>query len=88
MDSYLSQRHLPAPRCVKIDAEGAEIRILRGATRLLASDVEVVCELHPYAWQAFGNTFTELKQLAAGAGRRIRYLDQDVMKKHVHSAPA
>jgi FkbM family methyltransferase len=78
LDSYLSECNLSQPRCVKIDAEGAEIRILRGAKQLLASNADVVCELHPYAWPEFGNTFAELKDLAAAAGRRIRYLDQDM----------
>ena len=77
LDFYLSERHLPEPRCVKIDAEGAEIRILKGATRVLSGNAELVCELHPYAWPEFGNTLAELKDLAAAAGRRIRYLDQD-----------
>jgi hypothetical protein len=62
---------------VKIDAEGAEIRILKGAKRVLASNADVVCELHPYAWPEFGNTFAELKMLVAAAGRHIRYLDRD-----------
>ena len=77
LDSYVSKCNLPGPRCVKIDAEGAEIRILKGAKQVLASNADVVCELHPYAWPEFGNTFAELKDLAAAAGRRIRYLDQD-----------
>jgi FkbM family methyltransferase len=77
LDSYLSERHLPEPRWVKIDVEGAEIRILKGAKQVLLSNAGVVCELHPYAWPEFGNTLTELKDLAAAAGRRIRYLDQD-----------
>jgi len=76
LDSYLLEHRL-APRCVKIDAEGAEIRILKGAKRVLASNADVVCELHPYAWPEFGNTFAELKILVAAAGRHIRYLDQD-----------
>jgi hypothetical protein len=78
LDSYLSEHRLPVPRCVKIDAEGAEIRILKGAKQILASSADVVCELHPYAWREFGNTLAALKQLASTAGRRIRYLDQDV----------
>ena len=78
LDSYLSDHHVPFPRCVKIDAEGAEIRILKGAKRILASGADIVCELHPYAWREFGNTFAEFKQLATTAGRRIRYLDQDI----------
>jgi FkbM family methyltransferase len=77
LDSYFSEHPLPEPRCVKIDAEGAEIRILKGARKLLSSKAEVVCELHPYAWPEFGNTLAELKDLAAATGRRIRYLDQN-----------
>jgi FkbM family methyltransferase len=77
LDSYLSERNLPEPSCVKIDAEGAEIRILKGAKKVLSSHADVVCELHPYAWPELGNTLAELKDLAGMAGRRIRYLDRD-----------
>ena len=77
LDSYVAEHDLPVPRWVKIDPEGAEIRILKGAQNLLASDAGILCELHPYAWPEFGNTFSELKDLVAAAGRRIRYLDQD-----------
>jgi FkbM family methyltransferase len=76
LDSYFLGCNLPEIHCVKIDAEGAEICILKGAKRVLASNAKVVCELHPYAWSEFGNTLSELKDLAAAAGRRIRYLDQ------------
>jgi FkbM family methyltransferase len=75
LDAYLAEHGL-APRWVKIDAEGAEIRILRGARALLAGDAGIVCELHPYAWPEFGNTLAELKELVAQSGRRMRYLDQ------------
>lgn len=77
LDEYLREKKLPTPRWVKIDAEGAEIRILKGAQGVLFSNADIVCELHPYAWAEFGNTFAELKDLAAMSGRRIRYLDQD-----------
>jgi FkbM family methyltransferase len=76
LDSYLISHKL-APSCVKIDAEGAEVRILKGADKLLASTAKILCELHPYAWPEFGNTFAELKSLVAPSGRRIRYLDHD-----------
>jgi FkbM family methyltransferase len=75
LDSYLMRRAF-TPRWVKIDTEGAEIRILKGAQRLLASDAGIICELHPYAWAEFGNTCDELEQLVAASRRRIRYLDQ------------
>src|SRR5262249_10712004 len=77
LDSYLAQRRLPELRFVKIDTEGAEIRILQGARNVLASRAAILCELHPYAWRQFGNSLQELKDLVAQCGRRIRYLDQD-----------
>jgi FkbM family methyltransferase len=77
LDSYLLQHDLLEPRWVKIDAEGAEIRILKGAKRVLSGYTGIVCELHPYAWPEFGNTLSELKDLARASGRRIRYLDQE-----------
>lgn len=77
VDSYLAGQKLREPHCVKIDAEGAEIRVLKGATKVLAGNACVLCELHPYAWAEFGNTFAELKDLAGAHGRRIRYLDED-----------
>lgn len=76
LDSYLQDQGLRTPRWVKIDTEGAEIRVLQGSQQLLASDAGILCELHPYAWREFGNTYEELKQLAAASRRRIRYLDQ------------
>lgn len=77
LDGYLLAHDLPKPRWVKIDVEGAEIKVLMGARQVLASDAAIVCELHPYAWPELGNTLSELKALAASSGRRIRYLDQD-----------
>lgn len=77
LDSYLLDNRVDEPRWIKIDVEGAEISVLRGARRILASNAGIVCELHPYAWKEFGTDFSELKQLAAAAGRRIRFLDQE-----------
>ena len=48
LDSYFSEHPLPEPRCVKIDAEGAEPQVIRGAERMLKEDRPViVSELHP-----------------------------------------
>lgn len=77
LDAYLTERGLPEPRCIKIDTEGAEIRVLKGARRLLKGTATILCELHPYAWPQFGNSLEELKELVAQSGRRMRYLDQE-----------
>jgi len=76
LDGYLDERGLPEPRWIKIDTEGAEISILKGAPKLLAGRANIVCELHPYAWAEFGDSFEALQGLTAACGRRIRYLDQ------------
>ena len=76
LDAYVRDAGLRQPRLIKIDTEGAEIRVLKGAPKLLASDAEIVCELHPYAWEEFSNSFAELKMLVSNSGRRMRYLDQ------------
>jgi len=76
LDSYVAENGLPQPRWVKIDAEGAEICILEGSVQLLASEANILCELHPYAWPDFGKTFVALQNLVAASGRRIRYIDE------------
>jgi FkbM family methyltransferase len=75
LDDYLGLRP-HRPRWVKIDVEGAEIRVLRGAGRLLASDAGILCELHPYAWPELGDSFRELEAIVARSGRRMRYIDR------------
>jgi FkbM family methyltransferase len=75
LDDFLTSRDLPFPAYVKLDTEGAEINILRGAKTLLRSDCTIVCELHPYAWEEFGTTFEELLKLVRDSGKSIEYLD-------------
>jgi FkbM family methyltransferase len=74
LDEYFTEHRL-RPRVVKIDAEGAEIRILRGATELLKSDAAILCELHPFAWQKFGDQFSEMQNILTRTGRWMHYLD-------------
>jgi FkbM family methyltransferase len=75
LDDFLESRRLPVPQWIKIDTEGAEIRILKGAKKTLRSVRGILCELHPYTWEEFGSTFEELLALVAEAGRTIRCLD-------------
>jgi FkbM family methyltransferase len=52
-----------APKWVVIDVEGFEIRVLRGARRLLEQCAGFVVELHPGAWEAAGTTRRDLEML-------------------------
>jgi len=76
LDAY-SERAELSPNLVKIDVEGAEVAVLRGAQRLLASDATVLCELHPFAWERNGVSFSDLLSALKSSGRRIRYLGED-----------
>lgn len=75
LDDYLASRNLGCPAFIKIDTEGAEINILRGALKLLRSDTTIICELHPYAWDEFSTSFEELLLLVRESGKTIEYLD-------------
>jgi FkbM family methyltransferase len=71
LDSYLQRNGVPQPSWVKIDVEGAEIRVLRGALNLLAGRARIVLELHPYAWPDFGDNLEDLQRIISRCGRRM-----------------
>jgi FkbM family methyltransferase len=65
------------PRLVKIDVEGAELSVLRGAHRTLAAMRPagvVFMELHPAAWASFGITRGDLEAELAAQGLRVEGL--------------
>jgi FkbM family methyltransferase len=72
VDNYLRRSGLPVPRLVKIDTEGAEIRILKGARTLLETSAAILCELHPYAWESFGSSFDELHGISRSQDAVLR----------------
>lgn len=81
LDDYLEGKNLGHPQWVKLDTEGAEVNILKGATAVLESDATIVCELHPYVWEEFGTSFDELMNLITDAGRTVEYLDPSMRIK-------
>jgi FkbM family methyltransferase len=64
LDDYVHERALPAPDVVKIDVEGAELKVLQGAVQLFsgadASPRFVMIELFDKNLQAFGTSITEV----------------------------
>jgi FkbM family methyltransferase len=66
LDAFCEARRL-RPDVVKIDVEGAELDVLKGARQVLASDaVQAFLELHPSVWASRGVTADEIRaELAA-----------------------
>ena len=51
-----------------IDVEGAELPVLRGLNPEQLSQAMILCELHPYAWRAFGYGDAEFAQFLRERG--------------------
>ncbi|MGC1677206.1 MAG: FkbM family methyltransferase [Candidatus Binataceae bacterium] len=64
---------------LKIDVEGYEEPVLRGAQSLLADRARrpraIVVEVHPFAWEAVGTTSDSILGLLTGAGYRVKSAD-------------
>jgi FkbM family methyltransferase len=64
---------------IKIDVEGYEEPVLRGAQHLLADRARrpraIVVEVHPFAWQAVGTTSDSLLALLTNAGYRVESIE-------------
>jgi hypothetical protein len=69
---------------VKIDTEGAEVLVLRGAPRILASDARIFVELHPWTWGEHDSGWEELVALVGNGGRIVCTLDGRPLKAQRH----
>lgn len=77
LDGFCARRTLQPDR-VKIDVEGAELRVLRGAVELLRGPADIVCEIHPAQLEAAGDSEAELVALIEAHGRRLVKIDERV----------
>jgi FkbM family methyltransferase len=68
----------------KIDTEGHELFVLRGAPNVLASEATIFVELHPWAWQSEEASWKELTGLCERHRRRIQLLDGTPLDHPAH----
>jgi FkbM family methyltransferase len=68
LDGFFAERGRD-PDVVKIDVEGAEFQVLRGAERIVRTPCTILCEFHPYAWRQAGHDGEALLAWLAERGR-------------------
>src|SRR5262249_40284913 len=76
LDQFCSERNI-TPDVIKIDVEGAEVRVLLGAGNVLARSRPVLlCEIHPQQMANCGSSLTELESFREHHGYTITRLDE------------
>lgn len=75
IDAFCGQHGL-RPSIIKIDVEGAELRVLQGCQRTLREvRPEVFCEIHPRQLANCGGSIDELRALVSAVGYTMQPLD-------------
>ena len=85
LDQFCKARNIK-PDMVKIDVEGAELLVLRGAkTLLLNEQVTIICEIHPLQMQNCGSSLPELYAYLDSIGYCLKPLDEPGAQGVFHS---
>ncbi len=72
LDGLMETKQLPIPDFIKIDAEGAELRILKGANKLLMSgSITVFLELNTETLKSFGISLGQIWDLLHSYGYTV-----------------
>jgi FkbM family methyltransferase len=76
LDQFCKGRNI-RPNVLKIDVEGAELRVLRGAQNVLLNEqLFILCEIHPKQMQYCGSSQHELIAFIDSIGYCLRPIDE------------
>ncbi|MFP9059021.1 FkbM family methyltransferase [Natrialbaceae archaeon A-chndr2] len=80
LDSLRTEHDIPVPTIIKIDVEGAELDVLKGATETLSEPncKTIYCEIHPGRIKAFGGSSEALRDHLSELGFEIEDLDREM----------
>ncbi len=76
LDQFCAKRNI-WPDVVKIDAEGAELHVLRGAKELLLNKrITILCEIHPTEMQNCGSSLRDFEAYLESVGYTSQPVDE------------
>jgi len=84
LDQFFAQNGL-LPDLMKIDVEGYEISVLKGAQKIISrKKCPILCELHPGYWEAMNLHAEDFIQITEDLGYRIFELSGDLCKNFIN----
>lgn len=80
LDTIRDEHNLPVPTVVKIDVEGAELNVLRGATETFSDPKceTIYCEVHPERVESFDGSYSEVQNQLIDLGFELAVLDREM----------
>ncbi len=80
LDNLRKEYNIPVPTIVKIDVEGAELDVIRGAKNTFSHPEckTLFCEVHPDRIKKFGGSYAEIKYQLADLGFNLETVDREV----------